>query len=60
MTTRPMARTTMLGFVFVCCMLRAGQVFAQNMTSFTPEELHRRTVERRAVDAVIWGLPPGG
>ncbi len=30
---------------------------AQNPTSFTPEELHRRTVERRAVDAVIWGLP---
>ena len=27
---------------------------AQN---FSPEELHRRTVERRAVDAVIWGLP---
>ncbi len=30
---------------------------AQNATSFTPEQLHRRTVERRAVDAVIWGLP---
>jgi len=27
---------------------------AQN---FSSEELHRRTVERRAVDAVIWGLP---
>jgi hypothetical protein len=30
---------------------------AQQATSFTFEELHRRTVERRAVDAVIWGLP---
>jgi hypothetical protein len=25
--------------------------------TFTSAELHRRTVERRAVDAVIWGLP---
>ena len=24
---------------------------------FTHQELHRRTVYRRAVDAVIWGLP---
>jgi hypothetical protein len=38
-------------------MLLAQSATAQNTTSFTPEELHRRTVERRAVDAVIWGLP---
>ena len=25
--------------------------------TFTPAELHSRTVQRRAVDAVIWGLP---
>jgi hypothetical protein len=25
--------------------------------TFTSAELHRRTIERRAVDAVIWGLP---
>jgi hypothetical protein len=30
---------------------------AQTTISFTPEDLRRRTVERRAVDAVIWGLP---
>ena len=23
----------------------------------SPEELHRRTIERRAVEAVIWGMP---
>jgi hypothetical protein len=30
---------------------------AQNTKPLTSEELNRRTVERRAVDAVIWGLP---
>ena len=25
--------------------------------NFTPEELARRTVERRAVEAAIWGMP---
>ena len=38
-------------------MLLAQSATAQNTTSLTPEELHGRTVERRAVDAVIWGLP---
>ena len=37
--------------------LLAQSATAQKMTSFTAEELNRRTVERRAVDAVIWGLP---
>jgi hypothetical protein len=30
---------------------------AQKTTNLTPDELNRRTIERRAVDAVIWGLP---
>lgn len=30
---------------------------AQNAAQFTPQELTSRTVQRRAVDAVIWGLP---
>src|SRR5271169_3737871 len=32
-------------------------ITAQNTTSLTSEELNRRTIERRAVDAVIWGVP---
>jgi hypothetical protein len=31
--------------------------FAAQAQSFSPEELTRRTVERRAVEAVIWGMP---
>jgi len=34
----------------------AGLTATQAQT-FTSAELHRRTIERRAVDAVIWGLP---
>jgi hypothetical protein len=34
--------------------LTVTSVYAKN---FTAEELNRRTIERRAVDAVIWGLP---
>ena len=30
---------------------------AQPATAFTPEQLVQQTVHRRAVDAVIWGLP---
>ena len=37
--------------------LLGGFAVAQQSTSFTPEDLNRRTIERRAVDAVIWGLP---
>ena len=40
---------------------RAGdcprQSSASQAANFTSAELHRRTVERRAVDAVIWALP---
>jgi hypothetical protein len=41
----------------VALALLAQSATAQNMTPLTSEELNRRTVERRAVDAVIWGLP---
>jgi hypothetical protein len=37
--------------------LLAQPVTAQNMTPLTSDELNRRTVERRAVDAVIWACP---
>jgi hypothetical protein len=37
--------------------LLAQAVTAQNTTPLTSDELNRRTVERRAVDAVIWGMP---
>jgi len=42
--------------------LAGALIFAIGVTTaraqnFSSEELHRRTVERRAVDAVIWGLP---
>ena len=30
---------------------------AANAQSFSPDDLARRTVERRAVEAVIWGMP---
>lgn len=38
-------------------LLSAHSAAAQKTTQFTSEELNRRTVERRAVDAVIWGVP---
>jgi hypothetical protein len=41
----------------IVIVLAAISGHAQATTDFTPEELSRRTVERRAVDAVIWGLP---
>lgn len=38
-------------------LLLAHSAVAQNTTPLTSEELNRRTLERRAVDAVIWGVP---
>src|SRR5271169_6329124 len=38
-------------------LLSAQSAIAQNTTPLTSEELNRRTIERRAVDAVIWGVP---
>ena len=32
-------------------------IAAGAQSALSPEELHRRTVERRAVEAVIWGMP---
>jgi hypothetical protein len=46
------------GFIFILGLLLAAQLAAAAETkSFTSEELANRTVYRRAVDAVIWGLP---
>src|SRR5208337_3621507 len=42
--------------IVIALAMLAVSVQAQT-TSFTSEELNRRTVERRAVDAVIWGVP---
>jgi hypothetical protein len=38
-------------------LLLAQSVTAQEAKTFTPEELKTGTIERRAVDAVIWGVP---
>jgi hypothetical protein len=35
----------------------SAQATAQKNGAFTSEELNQRTIRRRAVDAVIWGLP---
>jgi len=32
----------------------SGRTFAED---YTPDELNRRAIERRAVEAVIWGMP---
>ena len=43
---------------FLVALLSLAQsVRAQQAKNFTPEELKARTVERRAIDAVIWGVP---
>ena len=34
-----------------------SSAFAETNTSFTSEELASRTLQRRAVDAAIWGMP---
>jgi hypothetical protein len=44
------------------CLALAASVFAQeknpnNETSFTLEQLKNRAIHRRAVEAVIWGMP---
>src|SRR6188474_1038495 len=51
-TKSPIARI-ILAFAFAIT-LGGGESIAQN---FSPEELHRRSIERRAVEAVIWGIP---
>jgi hypothetical protein len=42
---------------FVGFLAIAGSATAQDGTAFSPQELHDRTIERRAVDAAIWGMP---
>ena len=45
-------------FAFIIGLLLVAQsATAQNTTAFTSKELASRTVYRRAVDAVIWGVP---
>jgi len=43
--------------VFIGLLLLAHPAAAQTAKAFTPEELASRTVYRRGVDAVIWGVP---
>jgi len=43
--------------LIISLLLVSQSATAQNTTTFTSEELASRTVYRRAVDAVIWGLP---
>ena len=51
MQTKP----NVVGFMlFVALSAFSGYGLAQN---FSPEELNRRNIERRAVEAVIWGMP---
>ena len=51
MKTKPNLESLML---FVALVAFSGGSFAQNVS---PDELNKRTIERRAVEAVIWGMP---
>jgi hypothetical protein len=46
-----------LVFAFLVGLVLVTQSATAQNTTFTSQELTNRTVERRAVDAVIWGLP---
>ena len=46
-----MTRLLFLLFVALC------GISAAKAQSFSPEELHSRAIHRRAVEAVIWGMP---
>ena len=39
---------------FVLTLMLASHAFAE---SFSAEDLNRRAIDRRAVEAVIWGMP---
>lgn len=43
--------------LFVGLLLGAPAALAETAKTFTPAELNSRTINRRAVDAVIWGAP---
>ena len=45
-------RKTILAALTIVCAATAGQA-----QTWLPDELNRRAVERRAVEAVIWGMP---
>jgi hypothetical protein len=49
--------TKLASVCIITLVLLAQSATAQNTTPLTFEELNRRTIERRAVDAVIWGVP---
>src|SRR5215510_9025337 len=49
MKSGPVFRLLLLGSIFL-----VGAVSAQQLST---EDLDRRMVERRAVDAVVWGIP---
>jgi hypothetical protein len=46
-----MQSTVLVALAMVC---EAASAYAQ---TFSPEDLTRRTIERRAVEAAIWGMP---
>jgi hypothetical protein len=48
------AKAQVVGIFVVWLLVFGGQSIAQN---FSAEELARRMIERRAVEAVIWGMP---
>jgi hypothetical protein len=56
-------KTTHKQNLLAAALLGALALTAAHAQKFSSEELHNRTVERRAVDAVIWGrssLDEGG
>ena len=56
MVTRLINRVT-YAVMILGLLLAARSATAQNTAPLTSEELASRTVDRRAVDAVIWGAP---
>ena len=50
-------RGSLVSSLIIGLLLVSQSAVAQNSTPFTSKELSNRTVYRRAVDAVIWGLP---
>src|SRR5262245_47951514 len=49
--SRAMNRTSVAALTFICA---ATSAQAQNLSA---DDLARRSIERRAVEAVIWGMP---
>ena len=53
---RPQDDKAASAFIISLAMV-AQSATAQGTATFTSEELNHRTIERRAVDAIIWGVP---